>query len=108
MRREEAMFGDMGKMMKQAREMQAKLAKVQEQLAQREVQGTAGGGKVVVTMNGRAEVVRIKIDPGAAADVEILEDLILAACRDGHEQVKKIMQSELGGIAGPFSGLLGG
>jgi len=101
------MFKDMGQMMRQAREMQAKLQKLQEELARREVQGTAGGGLVTVTLNGRAEVVRVHIDRSATADVEMLEDLLTAAFRDAHAQVQQLAQSELGGLGGLLGGLPG-
>lgn len=102
------MFKDMGQMMRQAREMQAKLQKLQEELGHREVQGTAGGGLVTVTLNGRAEIVRVKIDPSATSDVEMLEDLLTAAFRDAHRQVQELAQSEMGGFGGLLGGLPGG
>lgn len=101
------MFKDMGQMMRQAREMQAKLQKIQEELGNREVHGTAGGGLVTVTLNGRAEVVRVKIDPQATSDVELLEDLVTAAFRDAHRQVQELAQNELGGLGGLLGGLPG-
>ena len=95
----------MAQMMKQAREMQAKLKTLQEELGRREVTGTAGGGMVTVTLNGRSEVVRVHVDPQAAADVELLEDLLVAALRDAQQQVQALAQNELGGMAGLLGGL---
>ena len=95
----------MAQMMKQAREMQAKLKTLQEELGRREVTGTAGGGMVTVTLNGRSEVVRVHVDPQAAADVELLEDLLVAALRDAQQQVQALAQHELGGMAGLLGGL---
>jgi hypothetical protein len=100
-------FKDMGQMMRQAREMQARLQKVQEELGRRELTGAAGGGLVQVTMNGRAEVLRVRIDPQAASDVEMLEDLVAAAFRDAQRQAAALAQQELGGLGG-LGGMLGG
>jgi nucleoid-associated protein EbfC len=102
---EAQMFRDMAQMMKQAREMQSKLQELQETLAKREVQGNAGGGMVTVTMNGRSEVLRVHVDPQAAADVEMLEDLLVAAFRDAHAQVQELAKHELGGLAGLLGGM---
>lgn len=101
------MFGDMQKIVKQAREMQAKLQEIQEQMARQEVQGSAGGGMVRVVLNGRGEMLRVHVDPAAVADVEMLEDLVAAAFRDAHRQVQELAQRELGGLAGGLGGLPG-
>jgi DNA-binding YbaB/EbfC family protein len=98
----------MGKMLKQARDMQSRLAKLQEDLGKQEVLGSAGGGLVTVTLNGRAEVLRMHIDPRATANVQELESMVTAAYRDAHAQVKQIMQRELGGAAGLLGGALPG
>jgi nucleoid-associated protein EbfC len=99
------MFRDMAQMMKQAREMQAKLQVIQEELGKREVQGSAGGGMVTVTLNGRSEVLRVHVDPQVAADVEMLEDLLVAAYRDAHARVQELAKNELGGLAGFLGGM---
>ena len=99
------MFRDMTQMMKQAREMQGKLQALQEEMGKREVQGSAGGGMVTVTLNGRSEVLRVHVDPQAAADVEMLEDLLAAAFRDAQTQVQDLAKNELGGLAGFLGGL---
>lgn len=102
---ETQLFRDMAQMMKQAREMQAKLHALQEELGRCEVTGSAGGGMVTVTLNGRSEVQRVHIDPQAGADVELLEDLLVAALRDAQQQVQELAKKELGGMAGLLGGL---
>jgi len=98
---------NLGQMMKQAQQMQAKMAELQEKLAGAETSGTAGGGMVQVTMNGKGELRAVKIDPGLLTpdDVEVLEDLIVAAANDAkakvEAQVAEEMQKLTGGIALP-------
>jgi DNA-binding YbaB/EbfC family protein len=94
------MFKDMGELMKQAQQMQAQMQQMQEKLAQIEVEGSAGGGMVVVTLNGRNEPVRVKIDPQSTSDVEMLEDLVLAALQDAHTKVAELVKKEMGGLGG--------
>jgi hypothetical protein len=101
------MFKDLNQLMKQAREMQAKMQSLQEELAKREVQGSSGGGMVIVTLNGRGEMLRIHIEPQVVSDVEMLEDLVTSAFRDAHRQVQEMAQRELGGLGG-LGGLMGG
>jgi DNA-binding YbaB/EbfC family protein len=98
-------FGDMGKMLKQAQEMQARMAQVQESLAQQEVEGTAGGGAVTVRMSGKFEIVGVKIRPDAVDpdDVEMLEDLILAACREAQKKAGELAQKEMAKVTGGLS-----
>jgi nucleoid-associated protein EbfC len=93
---------DFRKLMKQAQEMQAQMQQMQEQLAAQEVEGTSGGGMVTVTMNGRHEVVKVKIDPQVVApdDVEMLEDLVAAAFNDAAAKVQAKMQSEMSKLTG--------
>lgn len=76
------MRGPIGNLMQQAQRMQENLKKAQDELAQVEVSGQSGGGMVQVSMTARMEVRRVRIDPGAAADIEMLEDLIAAAVND--------------------------
>ena len=96
-----------GQMMKQAQEMQAKAAEMQAKLAEAERTGSSGGGMVQVTMSGKGEVRRVRIDPALAVpdDVEVLEDLIAAAANDAKAQVDAFaaeeMQKLTGGIALP-------
>lgn len=93
---------DLSKMMKQAQKMQEDLAKAQEDLLNKTVEGTAGGGVVTVTCNGHREVTAVKIKPEAVDpdDVETLEDLVLAAVRDGQTKAAALAQQQLGGITG--------
>ncbi len=81
---------NLGQMMKQAQEMQAKIAEMQEQLAAVEVTGASGGGMIQVTLNGKGEMRRIEIDPALADpdEVEVLEDLIVAATNDAKAKVE--------------------
>jgi DNA-binding YbaB/EbfC family protein len=101
------MFKDLNQIMKQAREMQARMQVLQEELGRRELQGRAGGGMVIVTLNGRGELLRVQIDPQAVGDVEMLEDLVASAFRDAHRQVQELAQRELGGLGGLLGGLPG-
>jgi DNA-binding YbaB/EbfC family protein len=98
---------NLGQMMKQVQEMQAKMAEMQERLAGTEIGGTSGGGMVTATMNGKGELKKIKIDPQLAnpSEIELLEDLIVAACNDGRKRAEAQMSSEtekmMGGLPLP-------
>jgi hypothetical protein len=85
-----------------AREMQANMEKAQSQLAEETVEGKAGGGAVVVVMTGTQEVRSVRISPEAVdpADVETLQDLVLAAVKDAVERSKALAADKLGGITG--------
>jgi len=87
----------MGAMMKQAQKLQAKLAKTQADLAEKQVEGTAGGGMIVVTANGQQEIVGIKIKPEVVdpGDVEMLEDLIMAAILQARERAQEMAEKEM-------------
>lgn len=93
---------NLGQMMKQAQEMQAKMAKLQSELDQIEVEGAAGGGMVKVTLNGKGEMRRIKIDKTLCdpEEVEVLEDLIQAAFNDGKSKVEAHMAEEMAKMTG--------
>jgi len=86
-------------MMKQAQEMQERL---QKQMADARVEGNAGGGMVTVVMNGAKQVQSIKIDPEVVSkeDVEMLQDLILAAINDAHRKADEAMAEKMGGMMG--------
>jgi hypothetical protein len=86
-------------MMKQAQQMQARMQKQMEELR---VEATAGGGMVTVVMSGSKQVQSIKIDPEAVSkdDVEMLQDLILAALNDAHKKVDDELQKSMGGMMG--------
>ena len=89
-------------LMKQAQKMQQDLMKAQEELANKIVEGSAGGGMVKVEMNGKNQVLSVKIDPEVVDpnDIEMLEDLIIAALNEAQEKVSKSSESELGKLTG--------
>jgi DNA-binding YbaB/EbfC family protein len=101
---------NMQQLLKQAQKMQAQMQEAQQKLAETELTGTAGGGLVTATVSGAGEVLRITIDPRAVDpdDVETLEDLVLAAVRDGQSQAHQLGESAMGPVAGGAQGLLGG
>lgn len=84
-------------MMKQAQQMQQRM---QEEIAKIRVEGSAGGGMVSVTMDGHKNLLSVKIDPEAAGDAEMLQDMVLAACNDAVKKVEEQSQSKLGGMLG--------
>jgi len=96
---------NLGQMMKQAQQMQAKMAELQEQLAAAEMTGLAGGGMVQVTMNGKGELRAVKIDPSLAVpdDVEVLEDLVVAAANDAKAKVEAYVAEEMQQLTGGLS-----
>ena len=93
---------NIGQIMKQAQQMQTKMAELQEQLAGLEVSGSAGGGMVQVTMSGKGELRGVKIDPSLANpdDIEVLEDLIMAAANDAKSKVEARVQEEMQKLTG--------
>jgi len=91
--------GGLGKMMKQAQEMQANMQKAQEELANMEVTGQAGGGMVSVVMTGRHDVKRVSIDDSLMGDdKEMLEDLLAAAVNDAVRQVESTSSEKMAGM----------
>ena len=84
-------------MMKQAQEMQKRM---QEEVAQIRVEATAGGGMVTVKMDGHKNVVGVRIDPEVAGDVEMLQDMVMAACNEAAKKVDEETQSKVGGMLG--------
>ncbi len=91
-----------GNMMKQAQEMQSKMQEMQDQLADVEVTGSAGGGLVEVTLNGKGEARRTKIDPSLVGegDSDMLEDLIVAAINDARAKVDAQMRERMSELTG--------
>ncbi len=95
---------NMGKMMKQVQDMQSKMGELQTRIGEMEVNGQAGGDKVVATMGGKGELRKIKIDPTVIdpSDPEMLEDLVVAACRDAKAKIDHFIEEEtqkaMGGI----------
>jgi len=102
---------NLNKLMKQAQQMQAQMAKTQSELEQKTVEVTAAGGKVKVTANGAGEILSIKIDKAIvdANDVEFLEEAVLSGVQQAIEQGKALAQSEMqkitGGLGMPGLGL---
>lgn len=98
---------NIGQMMRQVQDMQAKMAQMQDRLGDTEITGQAGGGSVVVTLSGKNEMKKIKIDPKLAdpSDIEVLEDLVVAAYNDAHrileEQMAAETQKMMGGLKLP-------
>jgi nucleoid-associated protein EbfC len=95
--------------MKQAQQMQEDLAKAQAELAQRYFQGSAGGGMVTARVTGSSELVEVKISPDVVdpGDVEMLEDLVVAAVRQAMEAASEAAARSLGSLGGGFEGLIG-
>ena len=93
---------NLGQMMKQAQQMQSKMAEMQASMETIEVTGSSGGGLIKVTLNGKSEVKGIKIDPSLldANEIEILEDLITAAFNDAKTKVETLMQEEMAKVTG--------
>ncbi len=93
---------NLGQMMKQAQQMKAKMAELQEDLEALEISGGSGGGLVSVILNGKGEMRAIKIDPSlvTADEVEVLEDLVTAAFNDAKTKVEAHMQEEMAKLTG--------
>lgn len=94
--------GNMGNMMKQVQKMQKEMLKMQEELQQRVLEATSGGGMVRAEVNGKKEVVSITIEPEAVDpdDVEMLQDLILAAVNEGLRMVDEMTAQEMKKLTG--------
>ena len=93
---------NLGNMLKEAQKLQGRMAEMQAKLADVEVSGSAGGGMVAVTLNGKGEMRKVKIDPSLVdpGEVEILEDLIVAASNDAKVKVEAYVQEEMGKLTG--------
>ncbi|HLD95862.1 MAG TPA: YbaB/EbfC family nucleoid-associated protein [Alphaproteobacteria bacterium] len=96
------MFKNFGGIMKQAQQLQDNVKKVQEKIAAMEMQGASGGGVVQVTISGTHDMKKIKIEPSLCdpKEVEVLEDLILAAYQDAKNKLEAITASEMKQISG--------
>lgn len=95
-------LGDFSNLLKQAQKMQKEIARIQEGLKDRVVEGTAGGGMVSSHVNGKGELLSIKIDNSVVdpEDVEMLEDLVTAAVKQGLKKAKELQEKELSGLTG--------
>ena len=92
----------MGNMMKQAQQLQKKMMRLQEELGERTIESTAGGGMVKVVANGKQEVLSIEIEKEVVDpdDVDMLQDLILAAVNDALQKSREMVSGEMGKLTG--------
>ncbi|MBH0238775.1 YbaB/EbfC family nucleoid-associated protein [Methylobrevis albus] len=99
------MFGDLGKMMKQAQEIQAKIGEAQAEIALIEVEGASGAGLVKVTLAGKGDLRRLAIDPSLLNpdEAEILEDLIVAAHADARAKLDEAVAAKMQAVTGGFN-----
>ena len=93
---------NIGNMLKEAQKLQTRMAEMQQRLSETEMQGMAGGGLVTVTFNGKGEMRRIKIDKSLADpnEMEMLEDLVVAATNDAKAKIEAHLQQEMQKVAG--------
>jgi DNA-binding YbaB/EbfC family protein len=100
---------DFGKLLKQAQQVQERLAEMQAKLGEKTVETTAGGGMVTVVMNGHHELVSLKIEPEVVnpSDVEMLEDLVMAAVNEARSRVDEMIKAEMSTLTGglPMPGM---
>jgi DNA-binding YbaB/EbfC family protein len=95
-------FGNMNNILKQAQAMQEQMARIQEQAASKTATGTSGGGIVTVTANGAMQIVSVVIDPEVvkSGDVDMLQDLVVAATNEALRKAKELMESEMKSLTG--------
>jgi DNA-binding YbaB/EbfC family protein len=93
---------DLGGLFKQAQQLQEKLANVQQELAGKTVEASAGGGMVTAVVNGKLELVQVRIDPTLlkSPDVEMLQDLVVAAVNEGIRAAQQMMSGEMSKLTG--------
>ncbi len=94
--------GGLGNMMKQIQKMQAKMEEIQAQLEETEVEGTAGGGMVKVVVNGKQDLLSIKIDPEVVDpdEIEMLQDLVVAAVNQARQKAQELQNEQMSGLTG--------
>ena len=104
------MPGNMNNLMKQAQKMQKQMEETTKELEEQEVTATAGGGAVSVTVSGKKEVTAVKLEPEVVDpdDIEMLEDLIVAATNEALRKIEEISQAKMAKITGGLGGLGGG
>ncbi len=92
----------LGNIMKQAQQMQAKIARMQQELETREVEASAGGGMVTARVNGKQQILELKIEKSVVdpEDVEMLQDLVLAAVNEAIKKSQDMIQAEMGKVTG--------
>jgi len=95
-------MADFMKILQQAQEMQGRFQKIQDELQQLTVSGSAGGGMVTAEVTGTGQIKKIKLDPGVVnpADVEMLEDLVVVAVSDAQQKAQQLAQEQMGKITG--------
>jgi DNA-binding YbaB/EbfC family protein len=104
----------MANLQRMAMQMQQEMARIQAELAETQVDGSAGGGVVRVVVTGKQELLSVAIDPGAVdpADVEMLQDLVVAAVNEALDSSRRLAEQKMatvtGGMGGGLGGLLGG
>lgn len=100
---------NMGNIMKQAQKMQKEMARLQEELESKTVEASAGGGAITVVATGKKEILEINIDPEVVdpEDVEMLQDLILAAVNEALRKAEEMVSSEMNKLTGGLGGLSG-
>lgn len=91
---------NMQQALKQVQKMQAAMKKVQDELAEKTVQATAGGGAVTVEISGALEIKKVSIDPEVMEDREMLEDLLVAACNEGIKEAQEMSAQEMAKVTG--------
>ena len=96
------LFGNMNNILKQAQAMQEQMARIQEQAASKTATATSGGGIVTVTANGAMQVVSVVIDPEVvkSGDVDMIQDLVVAATNEALRKAKELMESEMKALTG--------
>ena len=107
-RRKEGSMPDFMKMLKQARKLQTQMQEVQEEISNKELEASAGGGMVTAKVSGKKELVSLKIDPQVASeDPEMIEDLVVAAVNEAMRRVDDLIKEEMGKITGglPMPGM---
>ncbi len=100
----------MANLQRMAMQMQQEMARIQAELAEVEVPGSAGGGVVRAVVTGKQDLVSVTIDPSAVdpADVEMLQDLVVAAVNDALESSRRLAEQKMAAVTGGLGGLLGG
>ena len=95
-------MANLGDLMKQAQQLQTKLTRIQEEAGNKTVEASAGGNMITVVINGRLELTSLRIDPSVmeSGDIEMLQDLVIAAVNEGIRQAQKMMAEEMGKVAG--------
>ncbi|OQX06445.1 MAG: YbaB/EbfC family nucleoid-associated protein [Desulfobacteraceae bacterium IS3] len=98
-------MGNMGNMMKQAQKLQSKMMKLQEELAEKTIEGSAGGGMVKAVANGKQQVISIRIEKEVIdpEDPDMLQDLVLSAVNDALQKSQEMVSDEMGKLTGGFN-----